>query len=279
MGSFRFIGDLSRRGPTRVRVSRARQCVAVPALLLWLVVIPPAFLVARLLGKGPAEWVALRFHRGVCRIFNLQVRVEGEPSSAQPTLFVANHASYIDVFVLGSLVPGLFVAKADVAAWPVLGKLAALQKTVFIERDPRRTAAQIPILKARLREPANLFVFPEGTSTDGVHVRPFRPSLFAAAIQPAVPVQPVTIAYQSYDGEAMLPADRDFYAWYLPMTFLPHFTNALGLKPARITVRFHPPVYEESDRKLLAQRCYASVAEGLAGLITPVPTSEPQAER
>ncbi|MEM1435281.1 MAG: lysophospholipid acyltransferase family protein [Pseudomonadota bacterium] len=275
MNEVSFVGDLSDRGPTRVRVSRWRQCVAIPALLAWLVVIPPAFLLARLLGRRPAEAMALRFHRGVCRIFNLKIRVEGTPSEDRPTLFVANHASYIDVFVLGSLVPGVFVAKADVAQWPVFGKLAALQNTVFIERNPRRTAAQIPLLKARLAGAENLFIFPEGTSTDGTRVRPFRPSLLAAALDPTVAVQPVTIAYRRYEGQPMLPADRDFYAWYLPMTFVPHFLNVMGLGVAEVTVRFHPLVEGESDRKLLAQRCYASVAGALSELVPSAAAGQP----
>ena len=280
MSDLRFIGDLSDRGPSHVRVSRLRQLLVAPGLILLCLVAPPLFLGARLLSPAIADQVVRWFHRNVCRCFNLSVAVSGTPSPARPTLFLANHASYMDVFVLGSLVPGYFVAKADVAGWPVLGKLAAIQNTLFIERDPRRTAEQIQVLKDRLAENSNLFIFPEGTSSDGVRVLDFRASLFAAAVDPQLPVtvQPVTIAYQQYDGEPMTPADRDYYAWYLPMTFLPHFMNGLGLKRATVHVRFHPPVAVDEepvlrDRKVLALATQQAVSQGLACLL-PVAVRE-----
>ena len=151
MSDRRFIGDLSDRGPSRVRVSRLRQLLVAPGLLLLCAVAPLLFLAAKLLSAKAADQVVRWFHRKVCRCFNLSVEVSGHSSAETPTVFFANHASYMDVFVLGSLVPGYFVAKADVAGWPVLGKLAAIQNTLFIERDPRRAAEQIGVLKGRLR--------------------------------------------------------------------------------------------------------------------------------
>ena len=270
MTAYRFVGDLAARGPTRTAVSRVRQLVTVPALIVWCLLAPPTYVLSRLISPRAAEAVVRLFHRGVLRCFNLEVVTEGDATANPPTLFVANHSSYMDVFVLGSLVPGYFVAKADVARWPVLGKLAAIQQTVFVERDPRRAAEQIGVLRQRLAEPANLFVFPEGTSSDGVRVLPFRPSLFEVACDPEVPVavRPVTIAYRDYAGEPMAPADRDRYAWYLPMTFLPHFLNGLGLRRARVVVRFHDPLpLADHDRKALARAAEAAVAAGMADLL------------
>lgn len=285
MSSFRYIGDLSNRGPTRVRLSRLRQVIAGTVLAAWLLLGPLLFVLGRQFAADRGIRMALLFHRVMARIFNLEVVTRGAPAGTStysststlvkagaggagaPVMFVANHASYLDVFVLGSLVSGYFVAKADVARWPVFGKLAGLQNTIFIERDPRRAVDQIETLKQRMREPSNLIVFPEGTSTEGTQVRPFRPTLFAAVLEVEQPVQvqPVSIAYLDYDGEPMLPADRDFYAWYLPMTFLPHFVNALGLRRARVEVTFHEPLdpVQLNDRKQLAVACEAQVAKGL----------------
>ncbi|MEM6707427.1 MAG: lysophospholipid acyltransferase family protein [Pseudomonadota bacterium] len=274
----RFVGDLSERGPTRVRVSRLRQAVTIPALLCLCLLAPLAYVLARAMSPRAADAVVRWFHRSVLRLFNLRLTVRGQPAAESPLMFVANHASYIDVFVLGALVRGYFVAKAEVSNWPVLGKLAGLQRTVFIDRDPRRTASQLRLLRERLAAGDNLIVFPEGTSSDGARVLPFRPSLFAAATDPEpVPVQPVSVVYRDYEGRPMAPADRDFYAWYLPMTFLPHFLNGLGTGAATVEVCFHAVRRSEvtGNRKTLAADCGAQVAaEVEAVLARAAPASD-----
>ena len=112
----------------------------------------------------------------------------------------------------------------------------------------------------------SLILFAEGTSTPGAHVEPFRSTLFKAADLPEpVLIQPVSVAYVDYDGEPMTQAERDYYAWYLPMTFLNHFLNALGLRQATIKVTFHEPVTtaQFESRKACAAWCEHAVRRGL----------------
>lgn len=210
------------------------------------------------------------FHRGVQRIFNLRPVYSGRLRTETPTLYVANHVSYLDVFVLGSVLPGSFIAKSEVAGWPLFGQLARLQNTLFFERDTRRAVEQARIMQGLFADGRNLIFFPEGTSTPGAHVEPFKSSLFQAADgELQVPIQPVTIAYRDYDGEPMTQAERDYYAWYLPMTFLDHFVNALGLRPATVQVVFHEPVTvaEFGSRKACAAHCERAVRHGLDAVL------------
>jgi 1-acyl-sn-glycerol-3-phosphate acyltransferase len=261
-----FVGDLTDRGPARARPSRLRMTLGAAGLVLWCLVMPLVYFASRLLGASSAGVVHRLFHRGVARLFGLRVHVHGTPRRDGGTIYVANHATYLDVFVLGSVLNASFVAKAEVAGWPVLGKLARLQDTLFFERDPRRSREQIETLREVLRSGRDLIFFPEGTSTDGVRVQPFRSTLLAAAAgAEGIAVQPVSIAYTHYDGAPMAPADRDFYAWYLPMTFLPHFLHGMGLRRADVDVRFLAPVAgaTEPDRKVLAGRLEESVRDGL----------------
>ncbi len=239
-------------------------------LVLWIITMVSVRFVAVLLRVPGAHTLPMKFHRGVARLFNLQVTCQGELRTESPVIYVANHVSYLDVFVLGSFLPGSFIAKSEVAGWPVFGKLARLQNTLFFERNQRRAAEQVKTMREYLAGRNNLILFPEGTSTPGAHVEPFRSSLFAAA--ETVPdgvddvwIQPVTTAYCDYDGQPMSQAERDYYAWYLPMTFLPHFANAMGLRRAGVKLVFHEPVLmsDFETRKACAQHCENVVRAGL----------------
>lgn len=202
-------------------------------------------------------------------LFQISVAVEGNICTAPGTLYVANHASYLDVFVLGSKIEGSFVAKSEVASWPVFGKLAGIQSTLFLTRKSTRAASQVNQLAARLTTD-RMVLFPEGTSTPGSLVEPFRSSLFAATAQknplaPKINIQPVTVAYTHYAGQRMTQAQRDRYAWYLPMTFAPHFLSALGLRAAQARVVFHPTVTLDAfdSRKQCSAHCEEQVRAGL----------------
>lgn len=262
-----FVGDLSNRGDTRVRASRIKIGIIALLLSIWCIALPLIYFVARVLRLPFDAAIYRSFHGGVRRLFNLRTQQVGLPHRGGPTLFVANHASYLDVFVLGELLDGKFVAKAEVANWPVLGKLAQLQNTLFFERDPRRAREHLQLLQNELQQGNSLMLFPEGTSTPGDRVQPFHASLFEAGMgdDSGAVIQPVSIAYVDYDGVAMSPADRDHYAWYLPMTFLGHFLRAMGLKKARVVVEFHEPVDGRSfpNRKAVAAYCEDQVRQGL----------------
>src|SRR5690349_21438579 len=142
----------------------------------------PLYLLATALRIRPViRWMPVCYHRLVCFIMGIRVRVRGTRSDTTPTLFVCNHVSYLDIEVMGGLVPGSFVAKAEVATWPFFATLAKAQRTIFIERTSSKTSSSRDEMMKRLDTGDNLMLFPEGTSSDGTRVLPFRSALFGVA--------------------------------------------------------------------------------------------------
>src|SRR5258708_15959750 len=150
-------------------------------LTLTLMLVPPYFLVMALRIGPLVRWMPVVYHRVVCVILGIKVQVRGKRSDATPTLFVCNHVSYLDIVVMGGLVPTSFVAKAEVATWPFFSTLAKAQRTIFIERRTGKTSASRDEMLRRLNTGDNLMLFPEGTSSDGTRVLPFRSALFGVA--------------------------------------------------------------------------------------------------
>jgi 1-acyl-sn-glycerol-3-phosphate acyltransferase len=226
---------------------------------------------ALLLFKAPLSRRFPRyFHRVGCRILGFRIETVGQPSQRHPTLFVANHSSYIDVPVLGSLVDASFVAKAEIASWPFFGMLAKLQRSIFVDRRPGTTGKQRDALVRRLEEGDDIIIFPEATSSDGIHMLPFKSALLSVAeLRPhgqALAVQPVTVAYLRLDGMPMGRFFRPFVAWYGGMEVVPHLWTMLGLGTLTFRVIFHPVVTLDQfgSRKDLAVHCYKVIHGGLA---------------
>lgn len=221
------------------------------------------------------RWVATfpRFYHRQCRrILGIELRQLGNPTGDRPVLFVANHVSYLDITVLGSLLAASFVAKTEVAGWPLFGWLARLQRSVFVDRRARSTARQRDSIAERLAAKEALILFPEGTSGDGNRLLPFKSALFAVAEHASagpVTVQPVSIAYTKLDGIPLGRALRPFFAWYGSMALAPHLWRMLGLGTVEVVVEFHPPttLAECGSRKMLARYCEQRIAEGLAAAL------------
>ena len=156
---------------------------------------------------------------------------------------------------------GSFVAKAEVARWPGVGVLARLQQTEFVERARRKAGAHVHQLQKRLDGGARLMIFPEGTSTDGSYVLPFKSALFAAVERTprsAKPVvQPVTVAYVRVDGRAADRRTRPIVAWYGDMEFVPHIWGIFQLGDIGVDVTFHEPAPDicHESRKALSAHC------------------------
>lgn len=264
--------DLSINGQPLPRVSKLRAATLLVVLLSWIAIGASTMLFVKGLRLRRVERrFPELFHGTVARLFNLDTVVHGERHGGASTFYVANHTTYLDVFVLGGLIQGSFVAKSEVSGWPVFGQLAKLQNTVFLERRARRAVEQVGRLRNHLATKGSLIVFPEGTSTPGDYVAPFRSSLYRAA--EGCMVQPVSVVYRDYDGQPMRPGARDRYAWYLPdanvavpnRPFLPHFVSALGLRRCTVHVVFHEPfaMMEGQDRKWVAKQCEDAVRQGL----------------
>jgi 1-acyl-sn-glycerol-3-phosphate acyltransferase len=241
-------------------------------LLLTLALMPvQALLVA--LGTRWSERLPVFYHRLCCRLMGIEVVPIGEMSGRRPTLFVSNHTSYLDITVLGSLIPGSFVAKTEVAQWPLYGWLAKLQRTVFVERRRQSSHRQRDQLKERLAAGDNLILFPEGTSNDGNRVLPFRSALLSVAevdTQNRLMIQPVSVTYVALNGIPMGHGLRPLVAWYGDMTLGPHLWQFSRLGKITVVVEFHPAVslMTIGDRKALTRHASAAVASGVERALT-----------
>jgi len=210
------------------------------------------------------------YHQLCCRIMGFHIERRGTPCAQRPTLFIANHTSYLDIMILSAAMEASFVAKSEVARWPFFGWLARLQRTVFVDRGARTgVSTQRDTIRRRLAAGDNLILFPEGTSSDGNHVLPFKSALFAAAEEECVLVQPVSVAYVRLDGIPIGRFYRPFFAWYGDMDLAPHLWTALGLGQVTVSITFHPPVRfgDFGSRKALAEHCWREVATGVAAAL------------
>lgn len=204
----------------------------------------------------------------VCRtaFFVLGIRHEtvGERMN-RPGAVVANHSSWLDIFALNARKRIYFVSKSEVANWPGIGFLAKLTGTVFIRRDPKEARAQQQLFEDRLLAGHKLLFFPEGTSTDGIRVLPFKSTLFQAFfsknLHHELSVQPVTVVYTAPPGE-----DPRFYGWWGEMGFGGHLLQVLAARrQGSVRVIYHDPVRVDdfANRKALALKSEETVRAGM----------------
>ena len=218
------------------------------ALVAWL---PVVFVARKDATLARAAW-SQRHGRRLARVFQLRLRVAGVPPAHG--FLVANHLSYLDIVVLAACQPCVFVAKREVRGWPVLGWLARLAGTIFINRESRidvwRTAEEM----CRVTNAGALVViFPEGTSSGGETVLPFKSSLLA----PLVNENLVSVAHLNYALHQGSVADEICY--WGDMTLLPHLLNALTKDEIVATVKFSSVATAGLDRKALAVQLHAAV--------------------
>jgi len=207
-------------------------------------------------------------------IMGLRRAVIGTPMRHRGAV-VANHTSWLDIFSLNAAQRIYFVSKSEVASWPGIGWLAKATGTLFIERNPKHARKQTEVFQRRLLDNHRLLFFPEGTSTDGLQVLPFKTTLFQSFFAPelrdVIWVQPVTVLYTAPDG-----TDPRFYGWWGDMSFGGHLLRTLAsVRQGQVTTIYHTPlaVADFENRKALAQACEAQVraAHPSAGLAAPNP--------
>lgn len=222
--------------------------------------------------KGNAAYILpWLWQKIVCSIFRITVRVNGTPYTDSQTIYMSNHVSYLDIPAIGSILRASFVAKKDVASWPVFGFLSKLQQTAFISRSREDVKKEKHALDSMLDDGKSLIIFPEGTSTDGREVRLFKSSLFSIAMKKnlrGIKVQPVTLRMETVNQKQIhTQDDRDLYSWHIDMDtpLDKHLWRFARNKGAVISLTFHPPLNASdfSDRKTLAKACYNTVSKGL----------------
>jgi lyso-ornithine lipid O-acyltransferase len=232
----------------------------------------------------PFQWIAVRFalplrrripmlfHRLVCAILGVRVRVTGRKMHEHPLLIVANHCSWLDISVITSVAPVVFVAKHEIAGWPLFGLLAKLQRSVFVDRSRRHRTQEVNAeIARRLAEGDPVVLFGEGTSSDGNRVLPFRSALIGAARDALaesehtgrVWIQPLSLTYTSLLGLPLRRAERPLVAWYGDMSMGPHLLGIARRGAIDVTLVWGEPVAfdETSDRKAIARAMEAAVRQ------------------
>jgi lyso-ornithine lipid O-acyltransferase len=211
----------------------------------------------------PLQWLLIKthcryarllpwaYHRLLCRLLGMTFSLNGAIPAA-PCLLVSNHASWLDIPLLSAVLPLSFIAKQEVNRWPLFGTMARLQRTVFIDRTRRQsTGFSADEIADRLKAGDCLVLFPEGTSSEGSGVLPFKSSYFGAVEKLDVAIIPVTVSYQ---GSAT--------AWYGDMDLLPHLWEVLKSGPFSVQVTIHSPL-KKADRKTMARDAETTIRQTL----------------
>lgn len=266
--------------PSNRRIMRALRAIRrALTIVVWtlLSMVVQSVMIA-LPGRGKVRFA--RFYWStMCRLMGLRVRVIGprlrrRATGGRPIVYVSNHSSWLDILVLGGRLEACFISKEEVAHWPVVGWIAKLGRTVYVRRQRSSTARERDDMHERLAAGDNLILFPEGTTSDGSRVMPFRSAFLSIAERPATAdgkpplVQPVSVVY---DRLGYLPAGRNtrpLFAWYGDMSIGSHFWRLAQYRGLRATVLLHAPLDPAAfpSRKALAQATWAAVADGAAML-------------
>ncbi len=224
--------------------------------------------------------ISKTFHKLTCEIFGVKKIIIGNISQNQ-TVYVGNHLSYIDIPLLGSFLNATFISKIEVKSWPVLGQLALLADTIFIRRDRESASQCIEDIQKRILKNRSLILFPEGTSSNGASIIPFKSSLFelflSEKIKDSLIVQPFTIIPQTIHGKGVSSInDHDGYAWYGDMSLAPHLWMLAKSKGVEIKIIFHEPHKASTfnNRKAFSNTCYADSFKGLKDN-SPLPLDSP----
>lgn len=201
----------------------------------------------------------------LCRIFGIRLFIRGHYKEIQHCFIVSNHVSYLDILVLASVMPSVFISKQEVKGWPLLGWLAQLGDTIFVNRNSKRSSLEtLHKIEEVISCKVSLAIFPEGTTSNGSEIKEFRSSFFDVPARLKIPVQPVSIKYLSSNGDNPV-------AWYGDMYLLPHLWRILGMRHIDVSLYFNPVIKDvktgfsrAQDRKTLSSISHKSIKDGLS---------------
>lgn len=240
--------------------------VAIVHLWIWILGLPNRWKILSRLNRNYTLLLRL--------ILNIKVTIAGDEGQLERGgyVIIANHVSYVDGIVLGSIFPIVFVSKREVKKWPIVGQWNVLCGTIFINRQRKNeVGALVREMTRKLRQEANILLFPEGTSTNGEKMLPFQTVPLAAPLRSRSIIVPVTLAYTTIDEQPVTAVNRDFVYWYGDMDFVTHFWNLLGRRGVEVLVTLQPKIecfrYADNSagRKKLAEDCYNRVLGRVTG--------------
>lgn len=212
-----------------------------------------------------SAWWTHKICRAGTRFMNMRIKSEGHESlkGQKGRLIISNHMSYLDILAYSAVRPAVYVSSVEMEQTPVLGFLAKIGGTYFVERrNTRNIKAELDGLSGLIKDGFDVVLFPEGTSTDGSKILPFRSSFIAGATETGVDVQPACIRYVTIDGEAFSDKNRDLVCWYGDMSFAPHFLKFLGVYRTEITTTYLPALSSVVfDRKYITKKAHELISD------------------
>jgi lyso-ornithine lipid O-acyltransferase len=243
-----------------LRLGYVISAIVVTTLMLY-----PWLAASRALGYRQGQRLVPKvYHRVLRALLRIRITIEGIPSSRRPLLMVANHTSWLDIVVISSFLPAVFVARHELANWPIFGWLAKLQRSIFVNRDRRQDVHKtISCIADALTAGEVVGIFPEGTSTDGTDVYPFRSALIGAVSEtlrraehlPAIFIQPVSVTYVGPNRRSAVWARED------EIEFVPHLLQVISLERIEVALAWGDPIPADrsSDRKALTRRLEGAI--------------------
>jgi lyso-ornithine lipid O-acyltransferase len=212
--------------------------------------------------------IQLLVYRATCRIWKLRITQRGELASP-PALLVANHCSYVDVAILGSLGIIRFTPKKDVKSWFIIGSLVQAFDVIFVDRSPSKANNTQTLLQDAMQQGGRLCIFPEGTTNDGRSLKPFKSAMFSLVshADTTITLQPIAIQYQRVDGHLLTEKDWEHIAWYGDCSLIPHMWHLARYRTIEVTVHCLPPLDTlGKDRKTLCTEAQQAIMHALAGI-------------
>ena len=211
-------------------------------------------------------YIPIIFHKILLKILGIEVKLIGQKASIRPLILAGNHTSYIDIIILGSIMPICFIAKQEIKSWFLFGFLAKLQNTIFIKRKNLRTLENIKNINKDLGSESAIVLFPEGTTNSGKKVLNFKSSLFNLfESNNTLRLQNFSLCYTHVNDMPIDNRIRPKISWYGDMNIIAHLSNFLKLSSVNATVVLHPVMSLKGlDRKTISLSSIKQVKEGIA---------------
>jgi 1-acyl-sn-glycerol-3-phosphate acyltransferase len=259
----------------RVTVRAFAFCAVTGALYALLLCGLPFVAASEMATARWQHFVFRRWARALSAILHLQTEVCGTPPEP-PFFLVSNHLSYLDIIVFAAQLDCVFIAKKEIEGWPVFGRICRSVGTIFVDRAERRDVTRVnELIERALGRRQGVILFPEGTSTKGELVLPFKSSLLEPAARAVRPVSYATLSYRA-------PADQTpahlSVCWWGEMGFLSHLLGLLRLREVHATIVFGPETIQEENRKLLANKLWLAAKEQFIPTVSPEAVVNPEEE-
>ncbi|MEZ0392451.1 MAG: lysophospholipid acyltransferase family protein [Pseudobdellovibrionaceae bacterium] len=212
------------------------------------------------------------FCKAALKLLNFRVHVVGAPHREESFLLVGNHLGFMDIFVLASQHPTLFITSVDMRQTPGIGFLTEMGGCLYVERRSRSNITnEIEEIRTALRQGFSVALYPEGTSSNGERVLPFKKSLLTSAAGTGVPILPMVINYRKVNGEPISHKWRDYVCWYGDQTFFPAMKRILSVKSVDVEIRFFDEidVHSEEARRVIAVQLQELITSNYSGIPMP----------